>query len=411
MTDRSKAHRIVPPVFWGCALVALIGWAFSPGYVVGWDLNVYKAAMLSLQRGHDPYADAIAIQRVFHAEGPHPQGTPVPFCYVYSPITLPLVALAAKLPLWLDGAVYWMVFFAATAFTVWFGMQFVEGERERRVFAYLAPAAVFFPGLLQNDVIFSGNVAYILYALVFGALWHGLRRGSWIAFYGVMIAVSCVKAPLLILVVIPMLVARKQVPATLVTIAVSVGLFAMQPHLWPELYRNYMTGVELQFSFNHDFSSSPAGLLADALYDSIPYKVVWGGFWVVTTCVFGGILLWLRQRYMEGRMSLRQWVPVMLCGVALLNPRIMEYDLAPITLPMALVLWRVTARAGRFGRRVAWMSAVFLILNVAAAVTWRPVACMTLVSVFFAGAWQLYVDMREAGQPLMAAGVEDGLTA
>ncbi len=46
------------------------------------------------------------------------------------------------------------------------------------VFALLAPAAIFFPGLLQNDVFFSGNVACILYALVLLGAVVGWRAGT-----------------------------------------------------------------------------------------------------------------------------------------------------------------------------------------------------------------------------------------
>lgn len=396
MENRSRVERIVPRVFWICALVAIIVWALQPGYVVGWDLNVYKAALYSLRNHHDPYADAIAIQRIYHAEGPHPPGTPVPFCYVYSPITLPIVGLAAKLPLLLDGVIYWAFYIVATIFALWFCSRFFENEEEQRIFRFLLPAVVFFPALLQNDVLFAGNIAYILYAAVFAGTWIGLRTKNWLPFYLILIAVSCVKAPLLYLIAIPILLAKKQWIPSAITIAAAAFLFLVQPHIWPDLYRNYMTGVELQFSFNHDFSSSPSGLTADALYDVLPYKLVWGGFWAFCSCLFGGILLWLRKQYFAGRISLNEWVPVLFVGVALLNPRIMEYDLAPITLFMALVAWRFFGSVTKTRKaQITSMAIAFALANINAARTWRPTACMTLVIVFFGGAFYLYRKVKK----------------
>ncbi len=59
------------------------------------------------------------------------------------------------------------------------------------------------------------------------------------------------------------------------------------------------------------------------------------------------ILLFLSKRYFAGEFSLKRWAPVVLTGHLLLNPRIMEYDVAPIALTMALVLVAVCG-AGKF---------------------------------------------------------------
>ncbi|MFC6647309.1 hypothetical protein ACFQBQ_17380 [Granulicella cerasi] len=399
----TQATRIVPRTFWVCAVIAIVVWALVPNYVVGWDLNVYKAALISLRHHHDPYADAIAVQRAFHAEGPHPPGTPVPFCYVYSPITLPIVGLAARLPLVFDAIVYWTIYVAATIAAIWFGTKFFIDERERRVFRFVLPAIVFFPALLQNDVFFAGNIAYILYAALLLCTWYALRKGAWLPFYLVLVAVSCVKAPLMYLVVIPLMLAKKQWLPAAIAVAAGVALFLIQPHIWPDLYRNYMTGVELQFSFNHDFSSSPSGLTADALFDVLPYKPVWGGFWLFCSCLFGGILLWLRKQYFAGRISLQQWVPVMLLGVALLNPRIMEYDLAPITVFFALILWRFSGSiTNSFGAQIGVALGAFGLANGLAAHTWRPTACMTLVLLFFFGSYDLFRRVKR-GEPALGS--------
>ena len=405
MLSALPKYRIIARVFWVLATITVIAWALQPGYVVGWDLAVYKAAILSLRAGHDPYLDATAIQRVYHAHlAEHiaaNDGTP--FAYVYSPITLPLVKLVSFLPLILSGSVYWLVYAAAALVLVWFGMQAVE-PRERPIFTLLAPAALFFPGLLQQDVLFAGNIAYILYALVFLGAIHGWRKFSWLPFYVAAVFTSCVKAPLLILVLIPAFTARRQWLPTLAAAAAGIALFALQPVLWPAVFKHYMEAVELQFSFNRDFSSSPAGLIANLLYDKYPYQKVSAIAYLAYAIPGFALLIYLSRLYFAGRYTLQRWVPVALTGVAFLNPRIMEYDVAPMALPMALVAWRVFARLGSRTRTIWAMSIAFVAINIIAAHPWRTVEGITVTVLFLAGALDLLAAARttsaSAVQPL-----------
>jgi hypothetical protein len=397
MKFSSTVLRNISIVFWVLAVAAVAIWSAVPGYVVGWDLRVYGAAVEALRAGHDPYADGVAIQRVFHSTlAQHPTAPP-PFTYVYSPLTLLLLRLLSSVPLTLTSSVYWIVYAAAVIASIWIGLQFVE-EKERIVFGLLAPAAVFFPGLLQNDVLFSGNIAYILYGLMLSGAWIGWRRGDWKWFYLATLAASCCKAPLLSMLAIPVLSARRQWIPAAATGAVGVALFAMQPMIWPTLFQHYLEAVELQFSFNHDFSSSPAGLLADALYDVIPYSITSSVFYLFYAAGFFVILLLLSRRFLAGRFSLKQFAPVLLVGTLLLNPRIMEYDVAPITLPMALIMWRFIQRGNTLVRAGFLWVVIFGALNGASRGPWRPTECLILVGLFGAGAWDLFT-LNEAAMP------------
>ncbi|SNS96749.1 hypothetical protein SAMN05421770_103266 [Granulicella rosea] len=393
MTTRFPGARKVPYVFWILALTAIVAWSLVPGYVVGWDLNIYRAAIASMHAGHDPYADATAAQRAYYADLPAHAHDPIPYCYVYSPVTLPALRLIGMLPPLVSGTLFWLIYAAGIAAAIWFGFQWTEG-RERRVFALLAPVVVFFPGLLEQDAFFSGNIAYILYGLAFAMAWVGLRRGQWGWFYAAVLAASCVKAPLLSLVAIPILSARRQVLPAVLTGVAGVALFALQPHIWPAAFHNYLDAVELQFSFNRDFSSSPAGLLANAFFHRIPYQVTSG----VSYLLYGGAIfaaMWvLSRRFLAGALTLAQWMPVLLLGTILLNPRIMEYDAAPITLPMALVAWRLCARSGTFGRTIVWMAVFFAAINVAAVFDWRITEGLTLTGLFVGGARELFTQSK-----------------
>jgi len=360
--------------------------------IPGWDLQVYGAAIHSLQAGHDPYADAMAIQQAYHEQSGDPNGA-LPYSYVYSPITLPLLRVVGSIPFWLSGSAYWLVYIGAVLGLLWIALQFTD-PGERRYFLYLVPAAPFFPGLLQNGVVLSGNVAYILYVAVFGCALVGWRRGNWTWFYAATLAASCVKAPLLSLVVIPVLSARKQWFAAGLTTVAGIALFAIQPVLWPSLFRNYLKAVDLQFLYNKDFGCSPAGLFSDALFRmGLPYSPAGLIFYLCYAIPLFALLVYLSKRFLAGRISLHRWAPVLLVGVILLNPRIMEYDVAPITLLLALMAWRFFAGLTTTARTILYMGIFFAVTNQIAAFGWyvrKLVDAPLLVIVFAAGCWSLW---------------------
>jgi hypothetical protein len=417
MTSRSNLFRGIPLVFWGLTVTALAIWIWLPGVVIGWDLNVYKEAVIAIRAGHDPYVNGMAVQRVFHATlAQHPKDPP-PYTYVYSPMTLPLLHWLATVPFWKIASVYWTAYIAGVITALWFGWQAVEAD-EQRVFAFLLPAAVFFPGLLNNDVLFSGNVAIIIYGAVFAATMVGWRRRQWGWFYAVVLLSSICKAPMLTLLAVPVLSARRQWLPAIATGMAGLALFAVQPAIWPVAFRNYLEAVELQFSYNHDFSSSPAGLLADALYYKLPYQVTSIVFYPFYAAVIGTVLLYLRRQFLAGRFSEKQWLPVMMVGVVLLNPRVMEYDVAPLTILMALLAWRFFAGLTNQKGTILWSAVLFVVLNALAPAGWRTTECCALVGLFFAGAWTLYrqaatleVESRAAVEPLDFEGLREEVMA
>ena len=55
---------------------------------------------------------------------------------------------------------------------------------------------------------------------------------------------------------------------------------------------------------------------------------------------------------------MEEWVPVMSIGVVLLYPRIMEYDVAPVTLFLAIVVWRTFSQ-----NNTQWRNALEMALS------------------------------------------------
>jgi hypothetical protein len=64
--------------------------------------------------------------------------------------------------------------------------------------------------------------------------------------------------------------------------------------------------------------------------------------------------------FRAGHISAESWIPVVLMGTVLLNPRIMHYDVQPLTLPMALIL--VRAVISRFKWGIALVGAIVLLI-------------------------------------------------
>ncbi len=400
-----SAVSLLVPLLWLLAIVAVpVRNHFEKP---AWDVAIYLNAVHSVHLGHDPYADAIAIQQQFHRDlALHPTAQ-VPFSYVYSPVTLPILRLVGTFPLWISGVIYGLFYLGGLLAQIWGGLQATEPS-ERRFFLYFAPVVAFFPGLLASDIFWSGNVAFILYGLVMLTAVIGWRRGQWGWFYVAVVAGSCVKAPLLGVLLIPALSARRQwVPAGIAA-AAGLGIFALQPLLWPSLFRNYLEAVELQFSYNRDFGCSPAGLFSGYLFDHhLPYSPAGYVLFVAYALPLFALLVYLSHLYFRGRFSLQQWIPVLLVGVVLLNPRILEYDEIMLTLPLALIVWRFFAAIAPSRRRAVLLaSSVFLLANVIAYQNWRVWKLTEgplLVFFFAAGAWTLLrLNSKLAHSPLKA---------
>ena len=401
MARRLNGYHRVAVLFWVLATFAIVIWSQVPDYVVGWDLTVYRQAIHSLQAGRDPYSDGIVIQRAFHNTLASHSSDHPPFTYVYSPITLPLLRVVGQLPVWLAGLGYWTLYIAGALIALLAGVLAVE-KNERAVFALILPAAIFFPGMVVNDVLFSGNVSYILYGLVFGAAALGWRDKGWGWFYAAVLIASCGKAPMLSLLIVPLVSARKQWLGVGLTGLAGIVLFALQPMLWPTLFSRYLEAVELQFSFNRDFGSSPAGQIASIFYDSIPYQATSVAAYLIYAVPCFCTLLYLSRRYFEGRFSQKQWTPVVLVGTLLMNPRIMEYDTAPMAIPMALIVWRFCGRGSSSTARLVKATVFFLAINVWPALQqaprWRHMESLVLLAVFAAGAWLLLAVPSEAAE-------------
>jgi hypothetical protein len=404
---KAGLRRAILVLFWLGAFVAIPFWSQSEQ--PGWDLHIYGRALREVRHGRDPYAAGIAIQDAYHYQHVLPAGIGAPpYTYVYSPMTLPLLRVAAKMTLDERHIVYWLLYIAGVLTMTWVGLQALTAD-EKKYLSYLGPAAAFFPGLLVYDVILSGNMVYIVYGAVLLAAWHGWHEKKWGWFYAMVLVASFCKPPLLTLLALPVLSARRQWLKAAGTGVLGVALFGLQARLWPGLFHNFMHAVNLQFLYNFDFGLSPAGMLGMLLSTRAGAYTTFCSaastvFYLAYALVILAVLLVLGRRFCDGEYTLQEWMPVALLGTILLNPRVMTYDTAPLTLPIAIVLWRVVAhRTKNRWVTVAVAGGIFLAVNAIVLVwngaeTWKDVEAVVLVAAFVAGCVDLVRSDRDREQ-------------
>ena len=305
-----------------------------------WDFDVYWKAVQSICHGSDPYADGIAVQQAFHDAANKGRHAVQPMTYVYSPITLPLLRIAGRAPIEVVGTLYGLALAGGFFLQLWAVWQMASAS-ERRWLPLFLPAVMFFPGLMEDNVVMSANISYILYGLVLAAAVSGWKHNRWRWYYAAVLLASFCKAPLLTLLAFPVLVGWRQWRAALATGVAGCALFTVQGWLWPVLFKEYLRAVQLQFDWNMDFGMGPAGILGRALFKAgLPYSQPTTIVYLMFAAMVGLLLLWIAQRVKLMPEAREMWLPVALVGTILLNPRVKEYDTAAITVPMLLIGWR-----------------------------------------------------------------------
>lgn len=379
---------------------------------VGWDAQVCHDALHAVQRGSDPYAANLALIHQFKDALASGATVRPPIIYVYSVLTLPLLKFAGRFT---DPA---LAFLYAGAMIVGLGLQLWAGfqmarRAERRWVALLLPVIIFFPGLITDDVIRSGNIAYLLYGIVLAAAVPGWKRGTWFWYYLAVLFASIFKLPYLCMVAFPVLLDRRQWIPSCLTAGVGVGSFAAQFWVSPVMAREYSESIRFMFNVGHDFGYSFAGEVNQLLWKSgvrtLSSDLL---IYVAFAAPFGLLLLYIAGRVHQGEFARETFVPIAFLGTAMLNPRIMNYDLVPITIPMLLLAARAiwTERSGLRRSALVIALAVFGIANLftVAGPQWVPVELTMLCLTFTAGLWHLWESkaIKEDEPEIVAAEVE-----
>ncbi len=393
----------LPWIVWILTLVAIPFWMANDG-PLAWDLNVILSAMHSVHAGADPYQTGMANQDAFIHSAANQAGAPRPFVYVYSPITLPLLKLMGSAPEVVVKAIYWSMYMLAILLQLWV-VSHLPRKDERLFVGILTPITLFFPGLLLFDSVFSGNVAFMLYGLILAGFLMGWKRGNWRWFFAAVLLASCFKAPYLIYLALPLFCATRRWLQVAVAGVAGLVLFAGQALVWPAEFHSYTRALDRIFSYNNDFGSGPAGRFGATTALLEGHYAIWGVLvYLLLTLGLFAVLLYFSSFYKKGLIHGEQWFPLMLVGVLLMNPRLIEYDIFPFTVPMLLILSRLI-RPLALGRLLAasllllWCGANYFANR--SHEDWKYMECVLLLLVFAAGCWQMLRQVRAL--PVIAA--------
>lgn len=402
LTWISRARLIA--LFWVGTVLGLSVMAYT-GHV-GWDSHDYQVTIQDLRQGIDPYAKGIAATVAFQKQYVPGTAEHLPVAYHYPPITLPLLRSLERFPGWALGLFYGGAIAIGALLQLWAGLQMAD-KYERRWLALALPAIPFFPGLITDDVILSGNVAFILYGVILAAAVQGWKRNNWIWYYVAIVVASACKLPFLSLLAFPVLMDRRQWIPSIVTACAGVLIFAAQARLWPNLFREYVVAIRMMLDWKREFGYGPAGILGKALLASgHPSSHATAVFHMIFAGVLGIFLLFLSFRVRKYHIPPETWVPVALIGTLLLGPRLMRYDLAAISVPMLLIAGRTLRHvlqrpadektadsfSAKFFRLPILVAAVcFLIPNVLTITGpfWFPGETLVLLAVFSMGIWSI----------------------
>lgn len=320
------------------------------------DLIVYVQAMQAFLAGKSPYGDALA-----------------PLYFLYPPFFLYAGGLLSHLlPAGWGDEAYTVLHVAATL-----GIPLVLARYYFRqtwlspLFALLSfVASPLFMGILA---LCGLNIASTLYCLAFVAAVPGLRRDRWIWFYCAVFLAAMIKIPFLALLLLPILVGRRQlrqwVNSTLCGVAV-VGANLLEARLLPDLYAGYKWSLVQGIVHQGYYGFGLFGVIAAYGY-KLHLPVPASAYAIALTmaaAMVGGMLL-LRQRLEKagaagagpsaGLGGNGIWLALVVALIIQVNPRQLQYD-ADISALAAFALWAYVFRIQKPLRLIALLVALFV---------------------------------------------------
>jgi hypothetical protein len=297
-----------------------------------WDLRVWNEAMHYLQKGMDPYAASIARQKAEAALGHRV------FLYWFPPVSIEFLKLLNLLPALLRAAIFWIVYAVGFGLQLWAGARFALAS-ERRMLRFVFPLALFFPAFVPSDTLLSGNLAIPMYGAVLAAAVRGWRKGRWRLFFAVVLATSLLKPPMLVWLAVPVLLGCAQLAPAVAAGLCGVGLFAIQKFLWPQRFAEFMASIRYALPLEINYS---VVAMFDRFLRSIghPSDRAAAAFYIAVSLATFGTLMHFAQEVRRKNVAGQNFAAVVLLSTALFAPRLKEYDLLPLTIPMALIMLR-----------------------------------------------------------------------
>ena len=353
------------------------------------DAHVYATGLNQWMSGGDPYgAEHFGALR-----------------FVYPPIFLFAGApLARLMPAHWGWPLYLTISFAS-AFALPIVMArfyFRQGWLNAFFALLIFFAAPQFGGLLALE---SGNMACLLYLLIFLAGIPGLKRNVWGWFYAAVFFAALIKVNFLLMLALPVFAGYGQwIRSSVCTIA-TMAVYLTQKILTPGLYAAYQRSLRFVLIDEDGYGYGVFGNMARLdrkwhhTVGTMPYLI--GGLFVPLLLVsLIALKRRLRVEYTDG-----VWLTLIIVAIVLANPRLLHYD-ACVAMPAIFVLL-VNALKAR--RPVLVFAGLFVIsLGVAIFVKSVPIKggyeLVLMLASFAAIYWKLRRDATVSdSQELVAA--------
>jgi hypothetical protein len=391
------------------ALAVWVFWRRHHGEFPGWldDPRVYTHAFEEWRAGRDPY------------------GTPfLSMYFLYPPIFLYAMAwLSAVTPVHWGGYLYPAVnVLMVCALPLVLARYYIRQGWLSPLFALL----VFFACPRFTGVLVLGemNVASCAYLLAFVAAVPGLRRGRWNWLYAVIFVISMIKITFLLLLLLPLLVGRRQWMQSAACGVAVVAANLAERVAWPVLYERYewslTHGILVQQAFGYgifgvlaSYTAKRGGVGVGPYVVSVLIAALTLGMMVLLRRRLDRIEVLGRRRGQDGEDPLSSgiWLALVVMTIILTNPRQMQYD-ADIALFAGFVLWVYVLR--RFllgpGRLLGLIALLFLPSLAVPLAVLNPhlhgvYETVLLWQVFWLGFWKLWRDetMARRGDTLLNA--------
>ena len=388
--DRNKPSPWLAAL-WCATLASVLGmFIFLPEN--SFDLRVTSEAMHYLQMGVDPYGVSLERQKaeaaLGHSKGEAALGHHV-FVYLYPPVSIEILKVLNMIPAWLRTAIFWIAYATGFGLQLWAGSRFAL-PAEQHMLRFVFPLVIFFPAFVPSDTLLSGNMAIPMYGAVLAAAARGWHKQRWGAFYAVVLASSFFKPPILVWLVVPLLLGSAQgVPAVAAALG-GVGLFAVQKFLWAQRFAEFMSSI--RYTLPLEINYSLVAMFGKVLeFLGHPSDRAAMAFYLAASLAIFGVLLYFAREFRRKNVAGQNFAAVLLVSTALFALRLKEYDLLPLTIPMALIVLRGLRNPG------ARIALILGAIAVGVALITDRITAVDTISVttaFLAGVYELSTEAQ-----------------
>ena len=328
--SREPLRPSLPWLLLSCAAAALVFWLLNRGQISQqWleDLPIYNHAIYRWLTGQNPYNADFA-----------------PLYFLYPPVFLAMAGTIDRaLPSHWGSYLYAAVHMAST---VALPLILSRYYFRRAWMGPLLAVLLFFASPRFTGILafLCGNVASTLYCLAFAAGAWGLKKDRWRWFYLAVFLAAIVKIIFLVLLLLPLLAARRQglnsALCAILVFAANVG----QAIGWPNLYKGFQWSLQQGVMVPYGYGYGIFGVLAS--YHHVQNPHVGPGPYLVSVLFSVGIvsaMFLLRRRLLSFEPAVDVaangvWVALVVTAIILVNPRQMKYDV-DIGLFAGFVLW------------------------------------------------------------------------